>query len=62
MAFPVQLMDLKVVLDMFLGHVEGSLDLATVGVTPSTAEEGSEQSNAVAVNGTIEGDGDHLGD
>ncbi len=61
-ALPVQLMDSREIPLLLTEHVKSSLDLATVGIAPPAAEDGSEQSNAVAVNGTIEGDSDHLGD
>lgn len=42
-------------------HVEGALHAAAVGVGTLSIEDLLEDSNVVRVDGTIEGDGDHLG-
>lgn len=57
--FPVHLLNGRVV-GVFVGHEEGGLDVAAVGVLAVTVEDFFVQLDVVVVDGVIEGDGDHL--
>ena len=41
-------------------HVEGALETAAIGVLPLSVEDGPVEVNVVAVDGSVESDGDHL--
>lgn len=49
------------VVGVSVGHEESSFDLAAVGVLAGTAEDFFVQFDVVTIDGTVEGEGDHLG-
>ena len=49
------------VIRVFVRNVERSLQRASVGILPLPVENGPVQVDVVAVDGAVEGDGDHLG-
>ncbi len=50
------------VVGVLVRHVERAFEAAPVGVLPLSVEDGSVQVNVVAIDGPVEGDGDHLRD
>ena len=57
---PVHVSNSRVV-GVLMRHVEGSLDVATVGILPLLVEDLGVEIYVVVVDGIVEGNGDHLG-
>ena len=59
-SLPVEFLDGRVV-GVLVGNIERSLERAAIGILPLSVENAVVQVDIVAIDSTVEGDGDHLG-